>query len=128
MKRYKLKGFTLVELVTVIAILALLLAIAIPSYNSQVRKARRAEAKTQLLGMVQALERFNTINSTYVGFACNETNTFYDLTCPTQTATTFTVLATPTGEQLADTNCLNLGINQLGVKTVTGSGAVGDCW
>jgi len=129
MKRFSAThGFTLIELVVVVAILGVLLAIAIPGYSDQVRKTRRATAKTEIMGIVQTKERFNSLNNTYVGSPCGASSEFYTISCPTSTATTFTVLATAINGQTSDTACLNLGINEQGVRTETGSGTVTDCW
>jgi type IV pilus assembly protein PilE len=122
------RGFTLIELLIVVAVLAILAAVAIPSYNDQVRKTRRATAKTELLDVVQLKERFHTMNGTYVDSPCGTDTDFYTITCPTNTATAFTVLATAVGDQLTDTKCLNLSINQQGVRTESGSGTVEQCW
>lgn len=122
------RGFTLIELMTVVVIVAILAAIAIPAYNDQVRKTRRATAKAELLDVVQVKERFHSLNGTYVGSPCGTSTDFYTITCPTNTATTFTLLATAVGSQTADTRCLNLGINHQGVRTISGSGTVADCW
>ena len=58
-------GFTLVELLIVLAIVAILGSIAVPSYQAQTMKARRTDAKSALLGFAQAMERYFTENSTY---------------------------------------------------------------
>jgi len=129
MNRYsQMRGFTLIELVVVVGILGILLAIAVPGYNDQVRKSRRAAAKTEVMNIVQLKERFNSLNNTYVASPCGVSSTFYTITCPTSTATAYTILATAIGAQTSDTNCLNLGINQQGVKTKSGSGTVDECW
>ena len=60
-------GFSLIELVIAVAIIGILAAIAIPSYQESVRKSRRSEAQQELLGYAQALERYFTNNNTYAG-------------------------------------------------------------
>jgi type IV pilus assembly protein PilE len=62
-------GFTLVELMVVVAIIALLASIAYPGYQSQVRKTRRADAEGALSSFASAMERYYTENNTYLGAA-----------------------------------------------------------
>ena len=57
-------GFTLIEIMVAVAIVAILVAVALPAYEEQVRKSRRAEAKTSLLQAVQLQERFYTASAT----------------------------------------------------------------
>lgn len=59
-------GFTLIELMFVVAIVAILLALAYPSYVDQVRKARRADATSTLMDRAQVLERCFSRLNTYV--------------------------------------------------------------
>jgi type IV pilus assembly protein PilE len=119
-------GFTLIELVIAMVIIGFLLALAIPAYNEQSRKSRRAGVKANIMSIVQAKERFNTVNGTYVGSPCTDADNYYTVTCPVATATTFTVQAVPSGSQAAD-RCGTLGINQAGLKTVT-TATVAECW
>lgn len=65
----RITGFTLVELMIVVAIVGILAAIAYPSYIDSVRKGRRAEGRTAVTSLLQQQERFFTQNNTYVAFA-----------------------------------------------------------
>jgi type IV pilus assembly protein PilE len=62
-------GFTLVELMVSIVVVAILMSIAIPSYTSQIRKSRRTEAKTALLALAAREERYFSTNSAYTNDA-----------------------------------------------------------
>lgn len=62
-------GFTLVELMIVIAVIAILASIAYPSYSSAVRKGKRAQGRTAILELLQQQERYMTQNNTYVRFS-----------------------------------------------------------
>lgn len=61
----KNRGFTLIELMIVVVIIGILAAIAFPSYNSYVARARRADARAQLLQIAQYMQRFYSANDSY---------------------------------------------------------------
>ena len=61
-------GFTLIELMIVVAVVAILASIAVPAYQEQIRKSRRAQAKADMVEYAQMAERYFTVNNTYVGF------------------------------------------------------------
>lgn len=135
--RRKVRGFTLIELMVVVAVIAILATIAYPSYRDSVRKARRAQAKADLVEYAALAERFRTANNTYVGFTLPETvspredgaTAQYNLTpaAAFTDANTFTITATPNGGQAAD-RCGTLSLNQAGVKTETGIATLSECW
>ncbi len=118
------RGFTLIELMIVVAVIAVLAAIAIPSYADSVRKGRRGQVKVDLVESAQLLERYKTINGTYVGATVFRTRSpetgtiYYDIAPTNVTATAFTLTATPragSGQQLD--RCGVLAINAVGRKT-----------
>jgi type IV pilus assembly protein PilE len=102
------RGFTLIELMIVVAIVAILASVALPSYNDYLMRGRLAEAHGELAAMRSKLETFYLDNRTYVG-ACAAgtvapmpTGKYFTYSCPTLTATTYLVRATGTaGEQTA---------------------------
>ena len=136
------RGFTLIELMIVVAIVAILAAIAYPSYQDSVLKGRRAEARTALLELMQQQERYLTQRGTYLVFsnAAGTTNpataatTFktsagegappsYYLSatlCPgsTDARECILVVGTPTR---ADAAAGNLNLTSTGVKDCTGT-------
>ena len=128
-------GFTLIELMIVIAAVAILASIALPSYQEQVRKSRRAQAKSDLVEYAQMAERFFTVNNTYVGFALPATQSpreagataRYTLALTTQTASAFVITATATGPQTSD-RCRDLSLSNTGLKTESGSATLAECW
>ncbi|QBQ56274.1 type IV pilin protein [Nitrosococcus wardiae] len=118
--RRKQKGFTLIEIMIVVAIVAILASVAFPSYQESIQKSRRGDAQGALTAFAAAMERHFTENNTYEGAATggNDTGTpaifateapldgadkFYDLTIVNPTnATTYTLRATPKNAQAGD--------------------------
>lgn len=128
--RVRVSGFTLIELMVVVAVVAILAAIALPSYQDSVRKGRRGQAKSDLVELAQRAERYRTINNSYAGFWAQTQagdarsprtgpTAYYviDRDGGVDTATnTFTLTATPQNGQELDVLCMNLSVNQLGQK------------
>jgi type IV pilus assembly protein PilE len=136
-------GVTLVELLTVVTVVAILGSIAIPGYLTYTRKARRADAKVALTSTAQQLERCYTRYYSYVqtanGGKCpltlpyNSQNNAYTIDAdpaavptPGITAASFALKATPIGDQVKDTHCGTFRLNQNNVRDVS-TGAT-DCW
>ena len=135
-------GFTLIELMLVVAIVAVLLGIALPSYNAQVVRTRRAAASGCVLEYAQFMERVYAANLRYdtnagvatslPATACsNDMTAHYSFAFATAQPQqrTFKVNAVPLGIQATrDTKCATLSIDQANVKGKTGTGTVADCW
>ena len=126
MKRQnKLRGFTLVELMIVVAIVAILVALALPSYSRYVRKANRGEAQQLLLNWAnnQEIWRANDTDYATAGELAVPTHAKYTFTISDRTATTYTLTATaPAGtDQAKDAdkgaNCNVLALDQSNDKT-----------
>lgn len=129
------RGFTLIELMIVVAVVAILAAVAYPSYTDSVRKGRRGQAKADLLEVTQLLERHRTVNRTYATFDMDDfassprTGTaHYNIVLAGANANGYTLTATPTGSQAQDTRCGALSIDQAGAKTIDGTGSAERCW
>lgn len=136
MARRLARGFTLIELMVTVAIVAILAAIAVPAYQDQVRKARRGQAKADLVELAQALERRHTINNSYAGalpYTVSPkdpgTTARYNITPGTIVAgaQAFVLTATPIGDQAND-RCGTLTLSNTGAKTRTGSAPFSECW
>jgi type IV pilus assembly protein PilE len=119
-KATKTHGFTLIELMVVVAIVGILAAIAFPSYQESVRKANRTDAKASLLNAAQLLDRCFTERNAYNAAGCpTVTGTsqegFYTIafgTNPPLSATTYTLIATPVagGRQANDPRCTSFSL------------------
>lgn len=141
------KGFTLIELMIVVVVIAILTTIAYPSYLEYITRARRSDGQAALLDLASRMEKYYSEQNTYqtatiaTGGATDirATNTspdgWYTLSIPAQTATTYTLQATPLNSQgTSDLRCQSLTINSLGAKGIgdgpggTPTGPVNRCW
>lgn len=138
-------GFTLIELMIAVAIVAILTVIAYPSYDQYVMRSKRAEGKALLQRIAGEQERFFTAQSRYtndltgakpggLGFASNasERGCYTASIVVNNGGMGYVLTATPAnsdkcGDQTRDTQCANLTIDNLGTKGA--SGTLGpDCW
>lgn len=135
-------GFTLIELMIVVAIIAILAAVAYPSYQRHLQKTRRSDALDHLQFAAHMQERFLTLNNAYattvvaLGISATSKQGYYTLAIATPTTTTFTLTVTPVAgsTQLNDTNCQQFTFSSQGLRTANdasdGSGTVTTaiCW
>ena len=144
MGKVRANGFTLMELMIVVVVMAILISLAYPAYDKFVRKARRGDAQSALTGLANTMQRYYTEQSasTFVGAAVGAsgiypdkvpldgTVKYYTLSISAQTVSAYTVNAAPINAQAGD-KCGTLTLNSTGVEGITGQDAgvtVADCW
>lgn len=130
-------GFTLIELMIVVAIVGILSAVAYPSYTEYVRRGHRADARAGLLQAQQWLERAATATGAYptalpatLTWANDSTKRYTISIGGPATTSTFTLTATPKGAQVGD-KCGNFTVTHTGLrgaKGVTTGDIVTECW
>ena len=124
-------GFTLIELMITVAVVAILAAVAFPSYQEHVRKSRRAEAQSFMMAVASRQQQVlvdtrsyaATVSAVGVQVPTNVTQGYTVVLDVPVGGTTFTLTLTPTSVQSADA-CGTLGIDQGGTKSPATSG----CW
>lgn len=136
------RGVTLIELMTVVAILALIASIAVPTYRKYLLRSQRSEAKIALLQLQTAEEKFYMQNNAFTSDIAAASPTGLGIPTTTETgkytmtvvlgadSQTFTVTAAPKagGGQTDDTDCANFTIDNRGTRGVSGPKGVKDCW
>lgn len=141
------QGFSLIELLIVVVVVAILVSIAYPSYQEYITRARRSEGQSALMDLASRMERYYSEHHTYQTATIGSGNAsdvlssattaegWYTLSIPTATASTYTLQATPRNTQgTSDTRCQSLTLTHLGVKGIsngpagTPTGTVDACW
>jgi type IV pilus assembly protein PilE len=130
------KGFTLIELVIVVAIVAILAAIVLPSYRNYVFRAHRADGKELAMRVAAAEERYFTNRNVYTGnivsdlqFTSDKSEKGYYTVAvnPANADQTYEMRLSPAGTQVDD-KCGVLIINNTGFKSFSGDETNGKCW
>lgn len=147
----KNRGFTLIEVMIVAAIVAIIMTIALPSYREYVLRSNRAVVKGALLEVASRQEQYFMNNRSYtnlltdLGYTANyyitseggalpaAAGSIYQITITAPASntgeTTYTLLSVPQGGQTDDTKCGSLGINEQNNKTVaSASESATYCW
>lgn len=146
-KPIKSRGFTLVELMIVVAIISILALVAMPAYQNQVLKTKRSLGKGELLSVLVRQEQFYVNNKQYaatldlLGYNTNpyaidadgndvgasSPERIYRIQLSSVTASSFKLQAIPQLRQAKDTGCGTLQITSVGAKSAS-SGTVANCW
>lgn len=127
-------GFTLMELLIAMVILAILVTVALPSYMAQAQKSRRTDGTSALGRASMVMESCRSDLATYTGcagrVAATSDESFYNLAVViTGGGSGYTLTATATGVQLEDDYCTTITLNSQGTRGYTGSAAdAATCW
>jgi type IV pilus assembly protein PilE len=126
------KGFTLIEAITVVAIIGILSAVALPFFNNESMKNRRTEAISAATRIANELQEYHADNFTYQNYAISAAISnglkWYTAAVVNPTQTTFTVTLTPiAGSAQAGDECGTFSIDEKGSKSVSSS-TVAHCW
>lgn len=123
------RGFTLIELMIVVAIIGIIAAIAYPQYRQYVLRSNRSDAETALNTYAQILERCYTQNFTYknctgipTAAATLTQSKLYSISFPTITTSAYTIQADAIGGQTQDIPCTTLSLDN------TGNRLPSSCW
>ena len=141
------KGFSLIELLVVVAIVGILTTIAYPGYREYVTRARRSDGQTALLDLANRMERYYSTDHSYQTatidsnkttdiLGSNESNGgWYSLSIRHATDADYLLQASPKGTQAtSDTRCQSLTLNSFGAQGITTgpagppTGTATQCW
>lgn len=133
------RGFTLIELMITLAIVAILASVALPSYSNYIVRTKRSAAQSFMMNLSNKEEQYlldsrqYTTSLSNLGYASVPAEIANDYTVAVAVgsgaAPTFIITATPIGTQLAkDTSCGALTLDQTSAKGIGGTGSVGGCW
>ncbi len=128
-------GFTLIEVMVVMGVVAILAAIAVPAYSSFILRSHRDDAKTALAALQMAQEKYRGNNLSYattlsdLGLTTASPGGYYTIAIQSAAVSAYEANATATGQQAADTGCQKLAVTQAGFSTdTTKTSNPSGCW
>ena len=128
------RGFTLIELMITIVVLAIIVAFALPSYTAQAQKSRRTDGTSALSRATMVMESCRSDLATYTGCAGRvpafSEESYYALNVAVSAGgAAYTLTATPAGVQAQDLRCTTITLTSQGTKGYTGTAPnVASCW
>ena len=122
-----LRGFTLIEMLCAVAVAGVLSSVALPSFEGQVQRARRADLLVSMMPMQAAQERYRSNGMNYgslatIGVAARSASGNCDLQAPSFDTDGYEVLAVAHGAQARDTGCSHMSLTVIGANLVYASG------
>jgi|HubBroStandDraft_2_1064218.scaffolds.fasta_scaffold472823_2 type IV pilus assembly protein PilE len=139
-RRVSSRGFTLIELMVTVAIVGILATIAVASYQYEIQKSRRTDARSALMDLAGREEKLFSVTNAYspnasdLGYPAFTTavgSGYYTVAVTVDNAATppsYLIIATAIGSQASDSACKTLTVDQTGVQGSTGSGTAATCW
>jgi type IV pilus assembly protein PilE len=134
MNKRRTRGFSLIELAIVMVVIAILAAIALPSYRQYVLRGNRTQAIQALQDLASREESYFFSNSSYtqsstnLGASTSIGAPYYSVVVASASSTDYTVTATAIGTQVADTPCATLSLNHAGQQFSNGVATAVPCW
>ena len=121
------RGFTLIELLVTVAVAGVLSSVAMPSFEGQLQRARRADVLVSMMQVQAAQERHRSNGASYgslvaIGVAARSAAGHYTLQMDSFDALGFEVSATANGVQARDTACAHMSLTSSGLNVVYASG------
>ena len=136
MNKNQSSGYTLIELMLVVAVIGVLSSLAYAYYGDQVIASRRTDGRAAITATAASLEKCRALYSSYndatrcnnvFPFPVTSDEGFYSITAAFASSTQFILTATPVGVQAADKECLTMTLSNTGIKSGTGSDPA-ECW